>query len=139
MAGTFQCLYNRRSRRAEAQEWISSVKAFPPASDIVKRDVWWRAAAVVGRGVARGGDVTLMFGADGKITSESGCNNYFVNYQLTSATLAVFTPIISTRMMCPPSVMGEEADFWKALGEAVGAAVPPDGALEPCQAQFTSG
>lgn len=128
--GTMLCLYNRKTRRAEAQEAPASMaEAGLPATGAAIKDIWWRAEDIGGRGIVTSVDVKLMFGSDGKIGGKSGCNNYSVNYALTGTKLKVYPPMIGTRMMCAADVMSQEALFQKMLGEATGAAVLPDGKM----------
>jgi heat shock protein HslJ len=128
--GTMLCLYNRRTRRAEAQEAPPSMaESGLPAAGATIKDVWWRAADIGGRGIVASVDVKLMFGSDGKITGKSGCNNYSVSYALTGTNLKVYPPMIGTRMMCAADVMAQETLFQNLLGEATGAAILPNGKM----------
>jgi len=61
--------------------------------------------------------LTLTFGEDGRAYGSAGCNHWFAPYQLDNAQLS-FGAIGSTRRLCAPALMEQEARFLKAL-EAV--------------------
>ena len=63
----------------------------------------------------------LAFSAEGEQTDRlggsGGCNRYFASYTLTGDRLRV-GPMGSTRMMCSPARMAQEARFFQALSAA---------------------
>jgi heat shock protein HslJ len=75
----------------------------------------------------RGGLVSLLdgtriamdFGADGQLTGNAGCNNYFTYYQLSGSNITIGQPG-STSLTCaePEGVMQQEAEFLAALQTA---------------------
>jgi heat shock protein HslJ len=75
----------------------------------------------------RGGLVSLLdgtriamdFGADGQLTGNAGCNNYFTYYQLSGSNITIGQPG-STSLTCaePEGVMDQEAEFLAALQTA---------------------
>jgi putative lipoprotein len=118
------CLYNRRTQRAEAQEFVTPVSAapeptasLPTASMADIRDVWWQVAEIDGRPPVGDDPLTLMFGTDGKIGGHSGCNNYSANYLLTDVTLKVYPPMIGTRMACLSPAIGEQENEFREIVE----------------------
>lgn len=65
-----------------------------------------------------GTSVTLQFGADGRLTGSSGCNNYLASYTVEDGRVRITAPA-GTRKLCPaPGVMDQEAAFLKALEAA---------------------
>lgn len=80
----------------------------------------WRATGINnGRGavasVVLGSEVTMIFGADGRVTGFAGCNNYNAGYEADASRLK-FTPAAATRKMCASEdVMQQEQAFLKAL------------------------
>lgn len=61
--------------------------------------------------------LSLTFGEDGRAYGSAGCNHWFAPYQLDGQQLS-FGAIGSTRKLCAPAQMEQEARFLKAL-EAV--------------------
>jgi heat shock protein HslJ len=118
------CLYNRKSKRVEVQEF-----AEPVARVAVVKDIWWRAESIGGQSVADGSEVTMMLGSDGKIGGKSGCNGYSARYQITGNSLQIFPPMIGTRMACAPGIMAQEQTYQTLLEEAKSFAVTPEGRL----------
>lgn len=63
-------------------------------------------------------EVTLEFGADGRVSGSAGCNQYFAAYTVDESNLTI-SDAGSTMMACdPPEVMQQEADFLAALQSA---------------------
>ena len=64
---------------------------------------------------------TLTFPVEGertgKLGGNGGCNRYFADYTLTGNRLSI-SPLGSTRMMCSPAQMAQEARFFQALSTA---------------------
>ena len=119
------CLYNRKTKRVEVQELTEPVVK----QAVAVKDVWWRAEEIGGRGVVDNGEVTLMLGSDGKIGGKSGCNGYSANYQLTGDALKVYSPMIGTRMICPPALLNQEQAYRSLIESAQSVSVTPEGAL----------
>ncbi|MGH8354098.1 MAG: META domain-containing protein [Pseudomonas sp.] len=61
--------------------------------------------------------LTLTFGEDGRAYGSAGCNHWFAAYHLDGQQLS-FGAIGSTRKLCAPAQMEQEARFLEAL-EAV--------------------
>lgn len=121
------CLYNRKSKRVEAQEPIVASIMSVPVAEL--KDVWWRAEDIGGRGIIDRSEVTLMLGSDGKIGGKSGCNGYSANYQVTGDVLKVYPPMIGTRMACPAALMAQENQYRSLLEEARSVRMTPEGML----------
>jgi heat shock protein HslJ len=119
------CLYNRKTKRVEAQELAEPMVKQAAAI----KDVWWRAEDIGGKGIADNSEVTLMLGSDGKVGGKSGCNGYSANYQITEDALKVYPPMIGTRMMCPPALMNQEQAYRALIETAQSVTVTPEGAL----------
>jgi heat shock protein HslJ len=60
---------------------------------------------------------TLEFGADGQVTGDSSCNQYFGSYTIDGETLN-FGQLGSTMMGCEEPVMQQEISFLQTLGTA---------------------
>ncbi|MFA5679086.1 MAG: META domain-containing protein [Pseudomonas sp.] len=58
--------------------------------------------------------VTLNFWQDGRITGSASCNNLMGQYQLTGEGLGI-SQVVTTRMVCPPSLMEQEQRVLKNL------------------------
>lgn len=63
--------------------------------------------------------ITLDFGADGQVSGNAGCNNYFASYQVTGNNITIGQPG-STSLFCaePEGVMEQEAGFLDTLQTA---------------------
>lgn len=72
----------------------------------------WQLTALAGEAVSE--TVTLMFGADGRLSGNGGCNSYSGPYSTTASTLAI-GPLLSTRIACPDS---SENTYFAALQAA---------------------
>ncbi|MHA6494783.1 META domain-containing protein [Pseudomonas borbori] len=59
--------------------------------------------------------LTITLGADGRAYGSAGCNHWFANYRLASDSLTFEQPG-STRKLCAPAVMEQEARFLDSLG-----------------------
>jgi len=70
--------------------------------------------------VLQGSELTVEFGADGKVTGEAGCNRYFAPFTVQGESLTVGPPA-TTRRYCgaPEGVMEQENRFLEALHSAV--------------------
>jgi heat shock protein HslJ len=69
--------------------------------------------------VINGTTLTMDFGAGGQVSGSAGCNNYSGSYE-TNGDQIKFGPLAVTQKMCgePEGVMGQEANFLKALQNA---------------------
>jgi len=83
--------------------------------------------------IARGGiidrsRVTLLFGADGRVSGRASCNSYTGAYELTGEGLRI-GKAATTTMACAPPLMEQERRFLEALAAVRGFEIAPDGAL----------
>ena len=60
--------------------------------------------------------LTITFGADGRAYGNAGCNHWFASYTLAGERLS-FGAAGSTRKMCAPALMEQEARFLDSLGK----------------------
>ena len=69
--------------------------------------------------------LTAVFGEDGQVTGNAGCNSYFSSYT-TDGSLISIGPVGSTRMYCemPEGVMEQEREYMGALGRAASYELP---------------
>jgi heat shock protein HslJ len=72
--------------------------------------------------------ITAEYGADGRVTGSSGCNNYSGPYEVDGNKLSFGQPMASIMMACQPAVMAQEAVYMKAL-ESVASYEIKDGKL----------
>ena len=61
--------------------------------------------------------ITLIFGADGQLSGNSGCNQYNGSYQVNGNQITV-GPLVSTMMACPQETMQQESTYLIALQSA---------------------
>jgi len=66
-----------------------------------------------------GTDISLIFGTDGQVSGNAGCNTYSGGYQASGKALKV-GPLAGTRMFCdtPAGVMEQEQQYLAALQNA---------------------
>lgn len=60
-------------------------------------------------------EVTAVFGDDGTISGNAGCNTYNGTYEVSGESMTI-GPLATTRMMCEPDVSKQEANYLAALG-----------------------
>ncbi|WP_372866465.1 META domain-containing protein, partial [Pseudomonas sp.] len=60
--------------------------------------------------------LTITFGEDGRAYGNAGCNHWFARYNLAGQQLA-FDAAGSTRKICAPALMEQEARFLDSLGK----------------------
>lgn len=60
--------------------------------------------------------LSITFGEDGRAYGNAGCNHWFASYSLTGAQLS-FGAAGSTRKMCAPALMEQEARFLDRLSK----------------------
>jgi heat shock protein HslJ len=70
-------------------------------------------------GLINGTEISLNFGADGRVSGNSGCNTYSGGYETSGDQLKV-GPLVSTMMACaaPEGVMDQEQQYLAALQNA---------------------
>jgi heat shock protein HslJ len=94
-------------------------------------------------GLVAGTTVTAVFGDDGTISGNAGCNTYNGTYAVSGKTMTI-GPLATTRMACEPDVSKQEANYLEALGRVTTYTIrgdqlelrDADGAL---QAGYTAG
>ncbi|NLD67238.1 MAG: META domain-containing protein, partial [Limnobacter sp.] len=66
--------------------------------------------------VIGGTELTMNFGADGRVSGSAGCNEFTAGYRQQGDKLSISAPV-STRRACaqPEGVMAQEASFLGAL------------------------
>lgn len=74
----------------------------------------WIVEELAGRGVIDDARATLTFGADGRLSGSTSCNNYFAGYRANNGRLA-FTNSGATKRACPPAVTDQESRFLAVL------------------------
>ncbi len=66
-----------------------------------------------------GTELTATFGADGRVTGSTGCNNYFVSYELDGESVSIGQAGMTERYCQEPEgIMDQEAEFLAALQSA---------------------
>ena len=90
-----------------------TVPSAQPAMPALAGDEWV-VEDLAGRGVIDGARATLMFGADGRLSGNTSCNNYFADYRADNGRLTLTNPGV-TKRACPPAVMGQESRFLTIL------------------------
>jgi heat shock protein HslJ len=68
-------------------------------------------------GVVEGSTITAIFGTDGSLTGNGGCNNYNTTYK-TDGNKITIAPAASTMMACAEDVSSQEANYFNALTKA---------------------
>ncbi len=78
--------------------------------------------------VINGSSVTVMFGEDGQMSGNAGCNNYFGSYAVAGNSLAI-GPLTMTEMYCvdPDGVMEQEAAYLAAVQAVASYRIRVDG------------
>lgn len=67
--------------------------------------------------VMNGTTVTAIFGADGSLSGNGGCNTYNSTYKVDGDKITI-GPVAATRMACDQAVMDQEQAYFSALGNA---------------------
>lgn len=75
----------------------------------------WKLEAIAGAAVVPDSLATALF-ADGQVSGNASCNNFFGAYQLDGNNLTITTGG-STMMACQPDLMDQEAAYLAALGQ----------------------
>lgn len=112
--------------QASATPVIAPVEGGVPPRDLTVRE--WVVEGIEGRGVVDNSRTTLTFDAQGQIAGRAGCNRYTGGYRLQGAAFEV-KGVATTRMICVPALMDQEARFLKALDGARTWRLQPDGSL----------
>ena len=90
----------------------------PNSTDTPKAELigsTWLAEDIDGKGVIDNAQSTLIFGTDGRVSGNAGCNRYGGVVTLKGASLLV-DQVFSTKMACvAPALMDQETRFLQAL------------------------
>ena len=97
-----------------------------PASLLTGPD--WRVEDVAGTGIVDSSNITLMFGADGRVSGSGGCNRMMGGYTLTGEGLT-FSQMAATMMACPEALMTQERRVFDALAAVTRFDIDATGAL----------
>lgn len=62
--------------------------------------------------------ITLTFSENNRLAGSSGCNRYMGGFSIQGEQFSITSPLGSTRMACPETVMKQENEFLKALAAA---------------------
>lgn len=72
--------------------------------------------------------LSLTLGEDGRAYGNAGCNHWFASYRLDAESLS-FGAAGSTRKLCAPALMEQEARFLDSLGQVQRWDISPIGQL----------
>ncbi|WP_172331954.1 YbaY family lipoprotein [Mangrovicoccus sp. HB161399] len=108
--------------RGQASTELVLERAAVPAETPVGR---WLAEDIGGGGVVDRVRTVLELGPDGRVSGSGGCNAISGQAELSGAALS-FGPLATTRKLCPPAVMDQEAKFLAALGGTRSWKIDPD-------------
>lgn len=104
---------------------VASAESGPP-SDLTVRE--WVVESIDGRGVVDNSRTTLVFDPQGQISGRAGCNRYSGSFQLQGASFEARS-VVTTRMICVPALMEQEARFLALLAQARSLQLQRDGSL----------
>ena len=74
--------------------------------------------------------ITLTFSENNRLAGSSGCNRYMGSFKVTGNQFEVKSPLASTRMACPETLMKREQQFLQALSAAKRYQINHKGELE---------
>ena len=77
----------------------------------------WSLKSLDGQPALEGITAGVIFGKDGSLTGQTGCNSFTTTYQ-TEGNQITIPPAASTRMACPQPQMDQENAFFNALANA---------------------
>lgn len=117
--------YPECSTVAVVQPAVAQADAGLPR-DLTVRE--WVVQSMDGRGVIDNSRTTLTFDPKGQIAGRAGCNRYTGAYQSQGARLEL-KGVATTRMICVPALMEQEARFLALLGQVVSFQLQRDGSL----------
>lgn len=88
----------------------------------------WTLASINGTKVAKDANVSLIFGAGGKVAGNTGVNRFSGKVEIADDKIS-FGPLATTRRGGPPALMAQEAMFLKAMSDVVAMKLPANGTL----------
>jgi len=78
----------------------------------------WELSTLMGKEISSAnyakGIPDAVFGADGRVGGNGGCNRYSGSYSLNDDGKLAFGPMMATKMFCPG---GGEEEYMKAIGQ----------------------
>ncbi|MCB8984580.1 MAG: META domain-containing protein [Ardenticatenaceae bacterium] len=86
----------------------------------------WQLQSLQGAEVLADTAITAVFGSDGTLSGNAGCNTYSTSYTVDGSSLTINPMIISTMMACEDSIMQQETSYLAVLPTAVSWAVDGD-------------
>jgi heat shock protein HslJ len=95
--------------------WLPSGGIWLPGEG-VPTGVEWRVRSIGGADVIDGSNVTLTFGADGRMYGVASVNNYSGSW-MNVGNRIIMTQPVSTRKMGGEALMKQESAFFKALSD----------------------
>lgn len=79
--------------------------------------VEWRPTLLGATEIAADSGMYVLFGVDGRIKGNAGCNNFSGSLKMREGNLSV-GELAATRKMCSPEIMQNETAFMQALQDA---------------------
>ncbi|WP_286743954.1 META domain-containing protein, partial [Aquabacterium sp. UBA2148] len=98
-----------------------------PPRDLTVRE--WVVERIDGRGVVDNSRTTITWSPSGQLAGRAGCNRFTGSYRLQGAAMEV-SGVATTRMICVPALMDQEARFLALLGQVTSFQLQRDGGLE---------
>ena len=90
----------------------------------------WRVTEIEGRPASEERGPTMLFGADGSLSGNGGCNRYRASYEIAGDGGLAIGPAVATRMACAEQALNQqETRFLALLDRADRFDVAEDGSL----------
>ncbi|MCB1021848.1 MAG: META domain-containing protein [Acidobacteria bacterium] len=89
----------------------------------------WRVEGIDGRGVVDNSQTTLEFGADGRLSGSTGCNQYSTTYGVNGDKLEIGQAAVTQRT-CVTALNDQQARFLDVFRAIESYRMRPDGKLE---------
>jgi len=106
------------------------VETASPADANTGDNTAWILETLGDAGVTGNSPVTIRFGDDGRVSGNSGCNNYTGNYTREGERLEIARNLVSTRRAClSDAAMAQEQKFLETLSAMTSYATDERGAL----------
>lgn len=77
-------------------------------------------------GIIDNSHITITFGADGRVSGSTGCNNFNGSYTQNASGLKIGA-LATTRRACAPALINQEVAFLKVMQDVSSWAVDPQG------------
>lgn len=111
---------------ADVRQGAAGAGSAPPR-DLTVRE--WVVERIDGRGVVDNSRTTITWSPSGQLAGRAGCNRFTGSYRLQGAAMEV-SGVATTRMICVPALMEQEARFLALLGQVTSFQLQRDGGLE---------